>query len=115
MIIAIQKWTGILTTTRPGVTIPLLLRSVRNFGAPSWRVHADFLIACSEYLENQGDLGSKHACSLYKPYSEPDLKELLSGLRLGFYWGYILGLYRDNGKENGNYRNYRDYIGLIHC
>ena len=25
---------------------------------------------------------------------------------------YILGLYRDNGKENGNYRDYRDYIGL---
>ena len=21
--------------------------------------------------------------------------------------GYILGLYRDNGKENGNYRDYR--------
>ena len=27
--------------------------------------------------------------------------------------GYILGLYRDNGKENGNYYNglYRVYIG----
>ena len=24
-----------------------------------------------------------------------------------------LGLYRDNGKENGNYRGYRDYIGII--
>ena len=22
---------------------------------------------------------------------------------LGFYWGYTLGLYWDNGKENGNY------------
>ena len=31
---------------------------------------------------------------------------------LGFldYPGYILGLYRDDGKENGNYR---DYIGVI--
>ena len=27
--------------------------------------------------------------------------------------GYILGLSRDNGKENGNYRDDRDYIGLI--
>ena len=26
---------------------------------------------------------------------------------------YIFGLYRDNGKENGNYRDYRDYIGVI--
>ena len=25
----------------------------------------------------------------------------------------ILGLYRDNGKENGNYRDYRDYIRAI--
>ena len=25
--------------------------------------------------------------------------------------GVILGLYRDNGKENGNYRHYRGYIG----
>ena len=27
--------------------------------------------------------------------------------------GAILGLYWDNGKENGNYRGYRDYIGSI--
>ena len=27
--------------------------------------------------------------------------------------GNILGLYWDNGKENGNYRYYRDYIGCI--
>ena len=31
-------------------------------------------------------------------------------------WGYIkviiLGLYRDNGKENGNYRDYRVYLGV---
>ena len=32
--------------------------------------------------------------------------------------GYILGLYWDNGKENGNYynglyRDYRGYIGVI--
>ena len=27
--------------------------------------------------------------------------------------GVILGLYWDNGKENGNYRGYRDYIGGI--
>ena len=27
--------------------------------------------------------------------------------------GYILGLYWDNGKENGNYRSYRCYIGII--
>ena len=26
--------------------------------------------------------------------------------------GVILGLYRDNGKENGIYRDYRDYIRL---
>ena len=25
----------------------------------------------------------------------------------------ILGLYWDNGKENGSYRDYRDYIGVI--
>ena len=27
--------------------------------------------------------------------------------------GYILGLFWDNGKENGNYRSYRGYIGII--
>ena len=32
--------------------------------------------------------------------------------------GYILGFYRDNGKENGNYynglyRDYRVYIGIL--
>ena len=27
--------------------------------------------------------------------------------------GIIWGLYSDNGKENGNYRNYRDYIEVI--
>ena len=27
-------------------------------------------------------------------------------------WGHILGLYRDNGKEHGNYRDYRAYIGV---
>ena len=27
--------------------------------------------------------------------------------------GYILGLYWDNGKENGNYRDYRGYVGII--
>ena len=25
----------------------------------------------------------------------------------------ILGLYRDNGKENGNYKGYKGYIGII--
>ena len=25
-----------------------------------------------------------------------------------------LGLYRDNGKENGSYRNYMDYVGVIY-
>ena len=39
------------------------------------------------------------------------------GLYQGLYRGYIgviLGLYWDNGKENGNYYNglYRGYIGL---
>ena len=24
-----------------------------------------------------------------------------------------IGLYRENGKEDGNYRNYRDHIGII--
>ena len=28
---------------------------------------------------------------------------------IGILIGYILGLYRDNGKENGNYKDYRDY------
>ena len=36
---------------------------------------------------------------------------------IGIIIGYIFGLYRDNGKENGNYRDYRDYnrvsIGAI--
>ena len=34
---------------------------------------------------------------------------------MGLYRDYrvILGLYRDNGKENGNYRAYRGYIGII--
>ena len=27
--------------------------------------------------------------------------------------GIVLGLYRDNGKETGNYRDNRDYIGII--
>ena len=26
--------------------------------------------------------------------------------------GYMLGFYRDNGKENGNSRSYRGYIGI---
>ena len=25
----------------------------------------------------------------------------------------ILGLYKDSGKENGNYRDYRDYVGVL--
>ena len=29
------------------------------------------------------------------------------------YIGIILGLYRDNGKENGNYRGNRDHIGIM--
>ena len=29
---------------------------------------------------------------------------------IGVYIGVILGLYWDNGKENGNYRDYRDSI-----
>ena len=28
------------------------------------------------------------------------------------YLGIMKGLYKDNGKENGNYRGDRDYIGL---
>ena len=28
------------------------------------------------------------------------------------HYTLILGLYRDNGKENGNYKEYRGYIGL---
>ena len=27
--------------------------------------------------------------------------------------GIIRVLYRNNGKENGSYRDYRDYIGVI--
>ena len=26
--------------------------------------------------------------------------------------GITQGLYRDNGKENGSYRDYRDYVGF---
>ena len=26
---------------------------------------------------------------------------------------YILRLYRDNGEENGNYRDYRVYFGVV--
>ena len=26
-----------------------------------------------------------------------------------------MGLYGDNGKENGNYRDYKDYIGAVLC
>ena len=46
----------------------------------------------------------------------------VSGLGLGLYRGNgkengnyycILGLYWDNGKENGSCRNHRDYIGVI--
>ena len=32
---------------------------------------------------------------------------------LGFSMVGKIGLYRDNGKENGNYRDYRDYVGYI--
>ena len=38
-----------------------------------------------------------------------------SGASAG-YWdniGYILGLDRNNEKENGNYRDYRGYAGII--
>ena len=31
---------------------------------------------------------------------------------MGLYW-VILGLYWDNGKANGSYREYRVYIGYI--
>ena len=34
------------------------------------------------------------------------MRSLWQGLILGLHWGYIrviLGLYRDNGKENGDY------------
>ena len=34
------------------------------------------------------------------------------GKESGNYYS-ILGLYWDNGKENGNYRKYRGYIGYI--
>ena len=33
---------------------------------------------------------------------------LLQGFRV-----YILGLYKDNGKGNGNYRDYRVYTGIM--
>ena len=32
------------------------------------------------------------------------------GIPLKGFIGVILGLYRDNGKEHGNYRDYRGYI-----
>ena len=31
----------------------------------------------------------------------------------GLGFRVILGLYGDNGKENGNYRDYRGYIGFF--
>ena len=31
---------------------------------------------------------------------------------VGYILGHILGLYWDNGKENGNYRDYSVYIGV---
>ena len=34
----------------------------------------------------------------------------------GLYWGPLISgnaSYRDNGKENGNYRDYRDNVGII--
>ena len=32
---------------------------------------------------------------------------------IGILIEYIWGTYRDNGQENGNYRDYRDYVGFI--
>ena len=32
---------------------------------------------------------------------------------LRFNIGVIKGLYRDNGKENGNYRGYRGYVRVV--
>ena len=32
---------------------------------------------------------------------------------IGVIIGYILGLYRDNGKENGNCRVYRGSLGVM--
>ena len=40
------------------------------------------------------------------------LKSVQETTKMG-YIEYILGLYWDKGKENGNYRNYRVYIGYI--
>ena len=37
------------------------------------------------------------------------MEKKMETIILGLYWG----LYRDNGKENGNYRDYRGYIGII--
>ena len=41
-----------------------------------------------------------------------------NGKENGSYWHYRLhigGLYWDNGKENGNYWDYRVYIGILGC
>ena len=46
------------------------------------------------------------------------------GFTLGLYWdngkengsyylGFMLGLYKENGKEHANYGDYRGYIGII--
>ena len=43
------------------------------------------------------------------PFPRPTKK--LEKPRPGIQVGVILGLYRDNGKENGNYRDYRVYTG----
>ena len=32
---------------------------------------------------------------------------------MGVQVGSIVDIYRDNGKENGDYRDYRDCVGLI--
>ena len=59
-------------------------------------------------------MGSIGSIGLYWDYvgrMEKNMETIIVGY-IGILLGYILGLYRDNGKENGNYYNglYRDYI-----
>ena len=44
-----------------------------------------------------------------------EAKEFCQGLGFLRDDRVILGLHRDNGKENGNYKDYRGYIRVIYC
>ena len=61
------------------------------------------LVFASAFLETRSQ--SRPFCRMRK--RRPDFCRCLRARQ------HSLGLYRDNGKENGNYRNYRGYIGIM--